>query len=211
LHYYYTIKKKFNVVSNNVTTSKVVKIRKREASYSLSYKLDSNNVSALKEVLKFCPKHFLYSPTAKLCYKIVLNSRSWNESSLFCKNLHPFSKLVVIRNVEEQNVLKEALKSLSLADLSTCYNDEEKDWQFLSGGQRKIPNECSSPFVWRPSPDYPETEIVNVTWKSKNPSCHSSLRQQEDCVSISYTENGRLNDIPCWGKYCSICQIHIGV
>jgi len=162
-------------------------------------------ISPTFSVTTGCPQSFQYSATPKLCYNVVVQRRSWNDANRYCVGLHPSARLVVINNVQEQDVFKAAINRLSQAELASCldfYNTH-----FFTSGQRKQFNNCQSSFVWRPSPEIPETDVRDVSWATGQPDCAQS--GFENCIDMWYEKQGNLNDNHCERLLCSICQIRV--
>jgi len=158
-----------------------------------------------------CPSNFIYSQETNLCYKMSAAHLNWIDSNILCKDSHPLSNLVVIRNVQQQIVLSEAINSLSQEDMKVCLNGGSYA-QFFTSGQRKILDDCDSDFVWKPTPDYPETKVQNLIWRPANPSCGDQFNNMENCLDIVTEKNNtdaKMNDISCDFKLCSICQLII--
>jgi len=71
-----------------------------------------------------CPPGFVYQPSVKSCYKVVLESLTWDQSQERCRQEYPGSHAVVVSSEEENRVIVEYLGSFSA--------DETKDCQIYS-------------------------------------------------------------------------------
>lgn len=89
--------------------------------------------------------------------------------------------------------------SKTACKLSGFANDENF---FYTSGQRQVENNCTTPFVWKISPD--EQLAFNYSsWVLGEPSCSSGI---ECCIHIWAKQNFSWNDITCNTAMCPLCE-----
>ena len=86
---------------------------------------------------------------------------------------------------------------------SCVYDDVQGGIAYFMGGQRIIPFNCSSGFVWRPTPltSFP---LTYQDWAAYEPDC---AYNHESCLSFWGAHGYAWNDMRCELTACSVCQI----
>jgi hypothetical protein len=148
-----------------------------------------------------CPSNFEYSAIANLCYAIVTQHHTWNDSHAVCKELHPDAKLLVLENVQQQAIVAGGIAALPEPEIRNCISVGDGNYNFFTSGQRIVERNCNSGFVWKPNREPPFFELGNVTWLNGEPNCGF------DGESCTVVKKSYLNDVPCYASFCSICQI----
>jgi len=90
----------------------------------------------------------------------------------------------------------------------TCqFEDAVGTIAFYTAGKRIVPSDCSSPFVWKPSPttSFPMTY---TDWMPNQPDCYFD---EESCLHYwdPNAYQSLWNDMRCSLSVCSICQIDV--
>ena len=74
---------------------------------------------------------------------------------------------------------------------------------FYTSGQRAIPGECSSEFVWKPRADV-SIPLTYTNWAPGEPNCWQG--NAESCLNFRSDMNYQWNDVPCSTLCCPLCQ-----
>jgi len=175
--------------------------------YTCLDKISSERSHWAELVVRLCPAQFTFSPQAKLCFKIITKLTTWTEAQSNCRQLHKDATLVVIKNRQQHGILKNAITVLPQRERNLCFVSKHGSTQFFTSGQRRVVNDCNSPFVWKPGSGIPESDVKDVAWNTGQPDCAFG---NENCVTMSENYPNNLNDNSCTSfNYCFICQIPI--
>jgi len=157
-----------------------------------------------------CPDGFTYLPDATGCYHVILEAMNWTQAQASCPQLDPRAHLLVITSAAQNNAVVNYTSTFSANDTKQCITHTHNAYpEYFTSGQRVTVGDCNSTFVWKP---YPDTwhPLTYTNWYSGSadpePNCAFGT---ESCLQY-YSPNSDLwNDIDCWLKMCSICQIEL--
>jgi len=188
-----------------------IMIEQNQAVLSLIHSLrgDISNVGSCCNSLSVqpCPPGFVYRPCVNSCYKVILESLTWDQSQARCAQEHPGAHAVVVNNAEEDRVIVEYLKSFSATATRVCHPTSINGAGFYTSGQRVIPRDCSQPFVWKTN----STTILPLTytnWAVPQPDCYLiSGFTRESCLHYIDSYQYKWNDIACEETMCAICEV----
>ena len=81
---------------------------------------------------------------------------------------------------------------------------------FFVNGQRMVPEDCTSQFVWKAT-NNTVTSMIYANWFTGQPDCAEVDQSfRESCLHYSSDSEFKLNDVACEWSGCAICQ-HSGM
>jgi len=152
-----------------------------------------------------CPAGFQYLPEANGCYQIVLQALNWTQSQAICSELDPRAHLAVITSEQQSIAIANYTMTFdSIATVPCIGFGIPPGPAFYTSGQRIIANDCSTTFVWKPSPNT-NIPLTYTDWANGEPNCDSG---SEGCIEYWANENNQWNDVDCSRAHCPICQLN---
>lgn len=155
---------------------------------------------------KECPFGFDYLPEIDQCLKLNTEVMPWTQAHATCRRMAKGGQLVTITDSAKQDAVKRYLeKQFAKQETAVCVlpvytHYKQSAW---INGQRKIPNQCNTPFVWKYKHGI-ELPFAFTYWGSGEPNCHEN---NEHCAHITTLLDYRWNDVPCAFSLCSVCEI----
>jgi len=151
-----------------------------------------------------CPPGFVYRPCVNSCYKVILEPLTWDQSQARCAKEYPGAHAAVVSSAEEDKVIVEYLKSFNSTAKQAC--GVSGGFGFYTSGQRAIPEDCSTTFVWKQN--FTTTLPLTYTnWRSSQPDCHKfGGLTYESCLQY-FDLDYKWNDISCEVRMCALCQV----
>jgi len=162
-----------------------------------------------------CPSSFLLLDNGVYyvgCFKFLLAANSWYDAPAACKRFDSRAQLVVLNSADKNKAVKDYLRTIPSSNTAAC----KVPWGttvFWSAGSRRVNQDCSSPFVWKPASGA-EQPMSFSDFESGQPDCSSSSapahEPRESCALLYSTVDYRWNDFPCDWPVCAVCEIPVG-
>jgi len=144
------------------------------------------------------------------CYKVLLSAKTWYDAPEACKRFDRSARLAVLNTADKNNAVKTHLRSYSADSLTICrmWPNDAQSATFWNAGARKIHQDCSSPFVWKPTGGK-EIPLTYQNFGPGAPTCSSSTGREprESCLSHYGHAKYAWNDLACDWPVCSVCEI----
>jgi len=170
----------------------------------------SVNVSVCCGPEEGCPEGFeaVHGDKETYCFQALLKSGDWESAQSQCNAIRPGAHALVITDSDKYAAVLEHFKSLQDKDLKSCIVQSWGYPAFYTSGQRQDPNDCSTPFVWKPfsNQTFP---LTFAPWKWGEPNCYESGSAKETCVQIVYSTVINMlgaNDMFCDRNGCPFCE-----
>jgi len=144
------------------------------------------------------------------CYKILLTNTTWYNAPYVCSTYDPRARLAVVDTAAKNTAIKQRLLSLPASALGSClaYPNTGIQTAFWTAGVRKVHQDCSSPFYWKPTCGN-ESPLTYTDWRNLEPNCGSfpGVECCESCMAFWVVGQYTWADIACDRQVCSVCEI----
>jgi len=148
-----------------------------------------------------CPPGFVTLSGTEGCYRVIEAQLTWADAQQRCIDVNPNAHLVVVNDAAEDTAIVDYLKSLVFPGTTcACYLNADSKC-FWTSGQRSDPNDCSTPYVWKPSP----SEVIPfsyASWSGGQPDCFGGENSVEYRSAFVY----KMNDFYNYAPACPICE-----
>jgi len=160
-----------------------------------------------------CPATFVLLDNGNYnvgCYKTLLTGKSWYDAATACRRFDPRAQIVVLDSADKVKVVKDYLRNIPGPNLDVC-KAGGTSVNFWTAGSRIVNQDCSSPFVWKPSAGQ-QLPLKFSDWNGGEPNCGNSPghEQHESCLALHDSIGYKWNDWPCDMQACIVCEIPAG-
>jgi hypothetical protein len=160
-----------------------------------------------------CPPTFQLLDNGKYhvgCYKVLISVKTWYDAPKACKRFDCRARLAALDTEEKNNAVKTHLQNYTLESVRICRSSPNapQSAHFWNAGARKIHQDCSSPFVWKPTGGK-EIPLTYQNFGPGRPTCsnYPGKEPRESCLAHDGRANYAWNDAGCDWEFCSVCEI----
>jgi hypothetical protein len=151
---------------------------------------------------------WVYQPSVKKYYRVIFELVDWDTANSRCIQQGTTSRLVVVNNKQEHNVIREFLSSVDGRLLQICrvpkymYATSPLEG-FWTSGQRADRTHCETVWVWKPDAETTLPLDMELFKGSAQPNC---INGTEHCAQYLATRF-HLNDLNCDWLACPLCEM----
>jgi len=171
-----------------------------------------HRINSTSELLKACPIGFVRQPQSDYCFQLVIEPHNWESGRSKCVSLGLGSHLAVIDDFASDNFVVAYLNTFGDQETHPCSIEGSSTVRsFFTSGQRIVPEDCGSGFIWKPDTFY-TIPMTYTNWSPNNPSCSQTQYGRESCLQYFRQYSGSTciwNDYHCSITGCPICRVGI--
>jgi len=202
---------------DNITHRNVVELNMPVRDFYIKFDVQNTeeydlsvNVSVCCGPVEGCPQGFsgVRGDEKTYCFRVSYKNGNWKSAQRQCSAIRPGAHPIVITDSDKWKAVVTYFKYFQDKDFKSCNLHSWGYPVFYTSGQRQDPNDCSTPFVWKPFSDQ-TFPLTFAPWQTLQPDCDKNGSVNETCVHIVFSRDISIlgtNDISCHRNGCPFCE-----